>query len=406
MQDHFIVGRQPIFDQKLDVVAYKLVVAALESIGGGRRLMTDGASLAGGVGIDLGHYFDNSPVYVPLSPAAITGAGSAEWASERTIVEVRASECNTSDAIDACRALVGSGRSLCVDAGMAYEVPDAVLELASSVKFDIGFGSRDRLRQAVRDLSDRGLAVVAKGVDSMHRVEVLADLGFEVFEGTVMSQPIARINEALTPSRLTCLQLIEAINDPKTSAKDIERLVEREPGLSYRILHVSGVGSSGGLRRTVDSISQAVVLMGRDSMYNWLILMLMSDASRGTPEQLTIAMTRARMCRLMASTVAPALVDSAYTVGLVAAMDLLLGTTLSQIIDNLAVTKEIADAVVNHTGVLGDILDDVMVWETAKFDSAELRCGVDLPTAEQHYLEALEWAVQLASHLDRPAVAA
>ena len=82
----------------------------------------------------------------------------------------------------------------------------------------------------------------------------------------------------------------------------------------------------------------------------------------GSGERLKIAMTRARMAELMAETIDRRLADSAYTVGLVSALDLVLQATPLQVIKGLSLNAELEDALVGHTGVLGAVLADVLAW--------------------------------------------
>lgn len=140
------------------------------------------------------------------------------------------------------------------------------------------------------------------------------------------------------------------------------------------------------------------MLLGRDWIYRWLILMVVADANQGTPEQMTIAMTRARMCELLAGTVSPGERDSAFTVGLVSALDLLLGSPLGDVVSKLAITTDLKQALLARTGRLGAILSDVVDWELGT-PGAGLRTAVDHLTAESCYLAALNWACSLEASL-------
>ena len=394
-----VVGRRAVVDGQLAVHGYRLAVAGppagtlSEEIAG--RVAEDGA-LAG--------VFGTRPAFVAPDRPYLVGARGLPELPERTVIEVAAGAAGDSEVVDGCRRLVAAGRLLAVtwDGDPATgDVPPGgpLLDMAHYVGLDPAGRDEEELRRWAGQLAGRpGRQLIARNVDSPAQLRAGRQAGFDLFEGRLLSHPVAVVSEALTPSRLACLQMLEKVNDPETSAADLEKVVETDPGLSYRLLHVSGLGAAGGLRRQVRSIREATVLLGREWIYRWLILMVVADANQGTPEQMTIAMTRARMCELLAGTVSPAERDSAFTVGLVSALDLLLGSSLADVVSKLAITTELKQALLARTGRLGAILTDVVDWELGT-PGPTLRTGVDHLVAERCYLEALSWACGLDSAL-------
>jgi EAL and modified HD-GYP domain-containing signal transduction protein len=127
--------------------------------------------------------------------------------------------------------------------------------------------------------------------------------------------------------------------------------------------------------------------------------MLLTDAREGEDEQLNIALTRARMTELMVQKLAPCLVDSAFTVGLVSALDLLLKQPLSMVLKEFALSRELEEALLLRTGLLGTVLTDVLAWEVG---GGDLRPGSGFSPAEMaaNYLQALKWANETNGVLD------
>jgi EAL and modified HD-GYP domain-containing signal transduction protein len=103
--------------------------------------------------------------------------------------------------------------------------------------------------------------------------------------------------------------------------------------------------------------------------------MLLAGAHEGPDQQLKSVLTRARMSELTAEGLGAHLADQGYTVGLLSALEPLLGTPLTEIVAGLSLTAELEEALCDHTGVLGRVLADVVAWEGC-------------------YLEASEWAAE------------
>ena len=101
----------------------------------------------------------------------------------------------------------------------------------------------------------------------------------------------------------------------------------------------------------------------------------------------------------MARALEPRLADSAYTVGLVSALGLLLQAPLSQVVEGLSLSAELEDALLAQTGLLGSVLADVLAWEVGG-ENFQLRSGTAPADAEQCYFQALAWATDVCSVLN------
>ena len=191
---------------------------------------------------------------------------------------------------------------------------------------------------------------MAEKVETRRQLDACRELGFDLYQGYLLSRPEIVEGQALSPRKLTCLRIIEKLCDPATSAGEIETIVQSDVALSYRFLRVAGTGAARGLFRRLSSVRDAVVLLGQRRLRAWVTLMLLDGAQEGSNERLSIAMTRARMAELMAEPLGPSMADSAYTVGLVSALDLLLHASLTHIVEGLSLSSELEDALLGHTG--------------------------------------------------------
>ena len=239
---------------------------------------------------------------------------------------------------------------------------------------------------------------MAEKVETRRQLNACRELGFDLYQGYLLSRPEIVEGQALSPRKLTCLRIIEKLCDPTTSAGEIETIVQSDVALSYRFLRVAGAGAARGLFRRLSSVRDAVVLLGQRRLRAWVTLMLLDGAEEGSNERLSIAMTRARMAELMAEPLGPSMADSAYTVGLVSALDLLLHASLTHIVEGLSLSSELEDALLGHTGALGAVLADVLAWEVGG-ESFHGRSGTRPAELERCYVQALAWANEVCGVL-------
>ncbi|MGC8513682.1 MAG: EAL and HDOD domain-containing protein [Acidimicrobiales bacterium] len=289
------------------------------------------------------------------------------------------------------RKLVDSGHTVAVCAWSRWY--DYIGEDAAYVVVDRDVAS-DNLAGCLDLLADHRRVTVVTGVDSVRDVVEWSRAGATVFQGHALSHPSGEATEALSPSRMACLQLLGRLRDPDTGPKELSRILSSDLSLAYRALHVSSLGSAGGLRRPVRSIEEAVILLGREKLYSWLTFMTLTDMSPHANEQVTIALVRARTCELFALATDPRIADEAFTAGLISGIALIVGIPLGQLVAKMSVTDDIAKAVLERAGDLGRILTDAHAWETA-YSVPELSCGVDPVSAGAAYGEALAWVSQI-----------
>ncbi len=402
-----IAGRRPVFGVDLIVAGYRPGVArwgpAAED--GGPAARADEAEVlteelagrhAGRPGWE--RLCAGKLIYVTPSRRFVSGEETLPLPPERTVLLVGPARAGEPDVVDGYRRLAARGFLVALDGLDGFAADSPLLELSSFALVDFlglpSFGLRGLL-----DLAHAaGIRPVAVGVDDTARMAMAQHAGFDMFEGRMLSRPLSARPDALTPGRLTVLRMIEAVNDPRTSAADLQKLVEADAGLSYRLLHVSSLGASGGLRRPVQSVREATVLLGREWMYRWLVLMLVADANQGAPEQITMAMSRARMAELVAVAGRAAPADAAFTVGLVSALDLVLCAPLADIVAKLAITEDLVQALLHRRGRLGEVLDDVLDWEAGR-PPERPRSGVEHLVLEQLYVDAVGWAEGLMDML-------
>jgi EAL and modified HD-GYP domain-containing signal transduction protein len=137
----------------------------------------------------------------------------------------------------------------------------------------------------------------------------------------------------------------------------------------------------------VASIRQALIMLGVDNVRRWATLTLVGSLE-GKPSELTVtALVRARFCELSADALG---LDSAqlFTLGLFSLIDAMLDLPLEGILAELPFPAVMQDALLHHTGPMGELVDAVAAMEGGYFGDA--KALVD--DAASHYVDALMWA--------------
>jgi EAL and modified HD-GYP domain-containing signal transduction protein len=356
--------------------------------------MTADVLVRAGLDVGLGDLVADKQVFVKAPRAFLVGEIEFPLPVRQTVIEIVQDVARTPEVVAGCRHLAQNGYTLALDHYVWDDDDDPLLELVSIIKLDVLTLTPNQLLNAVNHNSKFGVELLAEKIETREQLELCQRLGFNLFEGYLLGRPEVVEGEALCPSKAACLRIIEELSDPGTSARRIESIVQTDAALSYRFLRAAGAGAARGLLPRLGSVRDAVVSLGARRLRTWVALMLLAGAHEGSDEQHNVAMTRARMSELMAGALEPRLADAAYTVGLLSALDVLLEIPLPQIVEGLSLTAELEEALLDHTGVLGRVLADMLAWE-AGGESLHLRSWA--AQVEACYREALVWATEVRS---------
>ena len=395
----FMVGRQPIFDSKLRVRGYELLFRAPTSLRPYGDVMTADVLVHGGLDIGLERLVGNKLAFVNATRSFLVGEHIVPFSPRQAVIEILESVPRDAEVLAGCRRLALAGYTLALDDYVWGADDDPFIELVSIIKLDLLTLTPAQVEESVRRFSAYGVELVAEKIETYQQLRDCQELGFDLYQGYLLSRPETVEGRALSPSMLTCMRVLQELCDPATSAGHVERIVQTDAALSYRFLRAAGAGAAKGLFRRLSSVRDAVVWLGERRVRAWVLLMLLADAHQGCDEQLNLAMVRARMAELMAMALEPRLADGAFTVGLVSALDLLLQVPLPMVMEGLSLDVELEAALLGHAGAIGGVLADVLAWEVGG-GQFELRSGLGLADVAQCYVQALAWATEVCELLD------
>lgn len=393
MSDIYI-GRQPIYDRKLDVYAYELLFRAA---GDNSAKFTDGDQATSDVivntflEIGLDKIVGDRLAFINLTRAFFVGEHTISLPMDRVVLELLEDIEADEEVVNSVKRLTEQGYRIALDDFIYHESLQPLVQLADIVKIDIMALNRDQVREHVEALRQYPLRLLAEKVETREDHDFCMGLGFDYFQGYFLAQPKVIRGQRLPNNRLAILKLLSSLQNPEITPQQLDNLIAQDVAFSYRILrYVNSAAFS--LPRKIESIQQAVVILGLRTIKSWATLLAMSQVDDKPTELVVTAMVRGKMAEEMAHALNAEQPDSFFTVGLFSALDALMDNSMEEILTQLPLADHITQALLHKGGGLhGEVLDCVLAYERGEWENLE--CSqLGTHRIRTCYLEALQWA--------------
>jgi EAL and modified HD-GYP domain-containing signal transduction protein len=304
--------------------------------------------------------------------------------------------------VERCRALKLQGFTLALDDFVYDDRYLPLLALVDIIKVDLLLHTPDELRDVVTQLKRWPVKLLAEKVDSAEQANYCHALGFDFFQGYYFARPSVLTAKRADASQLALIQLLGLVlKDAET--QHIEHIFKQHPNLTYNLMRLVNSVASGA-HRSITSLSQAIMVLGRTQLQRWLQLLLytlQSGASYPSP-LLMLAATRGKMMELLAQQQGSSadVCDEAFMAGILSLIDSLIDKPLADIVDELSLGKRLAAALLHRDGELGVLLKLIECVEQTDLDQAsallEQTSGLSLSDLTAAEIEAMTWANQIA----------
>jgi EAL and modified HD-GYP domain-containing signal transduction protein len=370
-RDEVAVVRRPITDGEA-VIGYELV-AAYKGVRGTAGLLLDAF---GDIGLE--RLAGRHPAWVRVSPEFLLTVGTPPVRPDKVVLQLVA-EPVSDEALTALRRLQFSGYALALEG-----IDERLLTVCGLVKLSIAGRTDEELAAIVREPLQRGVKLVATDVATPEELQRCRALGFTAFQGEFFAKPDLTRQRRVGTGGETSLKALAAVTAPEVSFEDLEAAITADVGLSLKLLrYVNSAFFS--LPRTVESVREALILLGTATVRRWATVVALAAAANAPEELVELALQRARMCEVLGGSRDLDGGDAHFTVGLFSVADALLDAPMEDVLETLPFSDEIRTALLRREGPKGELLNTVVASELGEFptDDGSLRGA---------YGEAVEWA--------------
>jgi len=264
----------------------------------------------------------------------------------------------------------------------------SILQLFDIIKCDTQSLTLGQLKQASELAKKFSCKMIAINIEEYQQISDLQAIGVDYFQGFFLSKPGIKTQKSVPTVLLPVIKTLSRILDPELELPELEELISSDVSLSYRVLRL--INSARYNIDEIDSISRAIVYLGRDAIKNLTIIIILTGVNDKPTELSKLALIRAKMCEILANKVDAEDSSSYFSVGLLSVLDAMLDRSMEQVLNELNVNDELKQALLKQ-GLIGKTLQCVLKYESFAV-SKENTEQVEPSELADSYLEAVTWA--------------
>lgn len=286
-----------------------------------------------------------------------------------------------------------------------------ILTEVQIVKVDLMDTSLEDLKQKTELLKPFKVSLLAEKVETEEMFEYCKQLGYQYFQGYFFTKPVILESQDISPSTQGILSVVGQLQKD-TDIADIENSLKAHPKLVIALLKIVNSSSVSPVQE-ITSVKQAIALLGKKALIQWLLLLLYSYKSQGIPDKrpkddplFLIATQRGKIMEQLLTQTTPnlskSLKDEAFLTGLLSLSDTLLNLPMAQVLQELHISANISNAIQYGEGRLGTFLEltkSFEVFDVLKIAEQSKILNISPEMINQASHIALKFSKELASQM-------
>ena len=402
------LSRQPIFDASENLVAYDLSYLApddavpddVESALAAERMLLEACFVQG-----IDRVAEGRPAFLPVSRSVVLRGSVRVVHPHRAVLSLVPGTVVDAELVATCQLLAKDGYKIAAQATDAIRSP-AFMRTVHLLRLDVSQLPAGSVARVAAGLGAHGARLLATGVHNRSVRDQCFEAGVELFHGYRLTRPEVLPRRDVGIDHVAAFRLMKSIRDTSLPDGALEEGFRRDVALTYKLLRLVNAASMGG--RDIHTIGHAIRLLGRETLYRWLSLLLVSGAGeRGVGRELAhLSLTRARFCEWVADACGIRKAgESLFMVGLFSMLDTLLLVDMEELVTRLELAPDVAAALTRRADFYGEVLALSEAYETGDWATVQSLCaglGLQPSTLPPLYVDAIGWArTQLADSVQR-----
>ena len=385
MSQNFYLARQPILNEKKKTIGYELLYRDSEQTAdfANQRhatavILVNVLNLAG-----LSKVVGGKLAFVNIDDRFLRHEIVDTIPAKTFIFEITSSTNLDPLTVERIEVLHKKGYKFCLDT-TDYEHLSEYKKLfpyLSYCKVDTSIFEYQYLDEIVAILHENNIKAIATKVEVESAFQIYRDKGFDGFQGYYFAEPRIIKDKKFDADQATLFKLCDLLQTGGDTSEIVESF-EKSPSLILQLLRFIN-SAAFHFKNPIASIQQVITLLGRNSLNQWLMLLLYSKtlSNNGGFDDPLILMVKHRtdlmvsLLKMIKPNATAQQQSEAYFVGIFSLLDTLLHMPLHEILEEFYVDEHVKDALFDRIGELGELYSVVLAIE--KFQTDRIDTFVD-----------------------------
>jgi EAL and modified HD-GYP domain-containing signal transduction protein len=394
-----IIGRQQIFDQKLNTYAYELLFRGTDfdlhdkesATQATNQVITDTILELG-----LNNIVGPHKAFINFTTQNILDKTPLHLPKERIVIEVLENVEIDLRIVANLKELSKLGYVIALDDFIFSDEWKPLLEFADIIKLDILEMGESKTRELIKQLKPYNVSLLAEKVETYAEYQYLLKLGCIYFQGFFFNKPNIVSGKRLAVNQTAAIQLLNTVNNPDVEFEDLAKIISLDVGLSYKLLHYIN-SAFYALPNKISSINHAIAYLGLKEIKRWVNILTLASLSNKPEAVMQNALIRGRMCEELAS-LSGDKSDNFFLIGILSNLDSLLDMPLDEALNQLPLADDIISAISMKTGLGGEALKCVIGYEHWDISSITFK-DIDQSAIGNAYIKSISWAKDIMGNI-------
>ena len=235
---------------------------------------------------------------------------------------------------------------------------DVLFPYISMIKIDTEITNAKRIRPIVERIKPYNIKLIAEKVETNYQLQSLAEVGFDYYQGFFYHEPEIIEGQTLAPIKSQMLHLISETFNKPLDFDHIAEIIGHDVNLTLGLLKlVNNVAT--GTRIEITSLKQAAAYLGEDKLKQFVTILALSKLTTNKFSEISkqSLITARLMSSLASESVFSEIKDFAFITGLLSSIEVILSMPIDEILKTMPLAQPIVDALVDHSGLLGELLE-------------------------------------------------
>ena len=376
----FFLARQPIFDRDRQVFGYEMLFrSSLRNVYDGDDSSRSARSVImhsffSSMGVE--DVLDHKRAFFNFDREVLLDETALLLPKDPVVIEILETVAPDAEVIRQCGILKDRGYTLALDDFVDGPQLAGLLELADIIKVDVLATPLQEQRRLVDRYARRGITMLAEKIETPEAFAQAQHTGYRYFQGYFFARPAVLRGKEIPGLKVNYARLLGELNGPHLDIARLEEVLRQDVGLSYRLLKYLS-SPLFGFRRQIESLPQALMLLGEANLRKWFSLAVLAALGEDKPRELVIsALLRAFFCESLAAQAGlQAQSGEMFLLGLFSHLDAFLDRPFEKALAEVDIPAAIGDVLTgssNAPAELAAIYEVVCCYEKGHWDTCLL----------------------------------